>query len=88
MPVMQERPLRAAVHMIKLTATQEITPYQWVYPDEERRGGASTKHRSGKCEGEQARAKQGKTGHGHSEETVRSEFFKHGTPPTGREIRL
>jgi hypothetical protein len=25
-----------AVHMIKLTATQEITPYQWVHPDEER----------------------------------------------------
>jgi hypothetical protein len=23
-------------HMIKLTATQEITPYQWVHPDEER----------------------------------------------------
>ena len=22
--------------MIKLTATQEITPYQWVHPDEER----------------------------------------------------
>jgi hypothetical protein len=44
MPVMQERPLRAAVHMIKLTATQEITPDQWVHPDEERRGGASTKH--------------------------------------------
>jgi hypothetical protein len=24
------------VHMIKLTATLEITPYQWVHPDEER----------------------------------------------------
>jgi hypothetical protein len=24
------------VHMIKLTATQEITPYQWVHPDRER----------------------------------------------------
>jgi hypothetical protein len=24
------------VHMIKLTATQEITPYQWVHPGEER----------------------------------------------------
>jgi hypothetical protein len=24
------------VHMIKLTATQEITPYRWVHPDEER----------------------------------------------------
>jgi len=25
-----------AVHMIKLTATQEITPYKWAHPDEER----------------------------------------------------
>jgi hypothetical protein len=24
------------VHMIKLTATQEIAPYKWVHPDEER----------------------------------------------------
>jgi hypothetical protein len=24
------------VHMIKLTARQEITPYKWVHPDEER----------------------------------------------------
>jgi hypothetical protein len=24
------------VHMIKLTATQEITPYVWVHPDDER----------------------------------------------------
>jgi hypothetical protein len=24
------------VHMIKLTGTQEITPYQWVHPDQER----------------------------------------------------
>jgi len=24
------------VHMIKLTATQEITPYNWVHPGEER----------------------------------------------------
>jgi hypothetical protein len=24
------------VHMIKLTETQEITPYTWVHPDEER----------------------------------------------------
>lgn len=27
---------RPPVHMIRLTATQEITPYQWVHPDEER----------------------------------------------------
>jgi len=26
------------VHMIKLTATQEITPYQWVHPDESGEG--------------------------------------------------
>jgi hypothetical protein len=24
------------VHMIELTATQEITPYKWVHPEEER----------------------------------------------------
>ena len=24
------------VHMIRFTATQEITPYKWVHPDEER----------------------------------------------------
>jgi hypothetical protein len=29
-------------------------------------------------EGEQARAKQDKAGHSHSEETVRSEFLTHG----------
>jgi hypothetical protein len=23
------------VHMIKLTATQEITPYKWAHPDED-----------------------------------------------------
>ena len=23
------------VHMIKVTATREITPYRWVHPDEE-----------------------------------------------------
>ena len=36
MPVMQEESSRAAVHMIKLTERQEITPYKWVHPDEER----------------------------------------------------
>jgi len=34
--VVQEGALRAAVHMIKLTGTREITPYLWVHPDEER----------------------------------------------------
>ena len=43
-------------------------------------------HRLGKCDSEQARAKQDKTGNGHCEETVRSEFFTHGTPPTARKI--
>jgi hypothetical protein len=42
------------------------------------------KHRSGKCDSQQARAKQDKTGNGHREETVRSEFFAHGAPPTAR----
>jgi hypothetical protein len=41
---------------------------------------------SGKCDREQARAKQDKTGNGHSEETARSEFFTHGTSPTAPEI--
>jgi hypothetical protein len=27
---------RYAVHMIKLTETQENAPYHWVHPDEER----------------------------------------------------
>jgi hypothetical protein len=39
----------------------------------------------GKCDSEQARAKQDKTGNGHSQETVRSEFFTHGAPPSARE---
>jgi hypothetical protein len=30
------RPLRAGVHVIKLTEKREITPYKWVHPDEER----------------------------------------------------
>jgi hypothetical protein len=29
------------VHMIKLTATQEITPYKWPHPDEARWGAGS-----------------------------------------------
>ena len=37
MPLLPQGPLRAAgVHMIKLTETQEITPYKWVHPTEER----------------------------------------------------
>ena len=41
-------------------------------------------HRLGKRESDQARAKQHKTGNGHSEETVRSEFITHGIPPIVR----
>src|ERR1019366_6338029 len=50
-------------------------------PDDE---GRWRKHRLGKCDSDQARAKQDKTGNGHSEETVRSEFITHGTPPIVR----
>src|SRR6267378_6685693 len=46
-------------------------------------------HRSCKCDSEQARAEEAKTGNGYSEETVRSEFFTcHGTPPTARQCWL
>ena len=43
---------------------------------------------SGKCDSDQARAQQDKTCNGHSEETVRGEFFTHGTPPIARECWL
>jgi hypothetical protein len=43
--------------------------------------GEDRKHRSGKCDSDQARAEQDKTANGHSEETVGSEFFAHGAPP-------
>ncbi len=36
MPILPESRYAPPVHMIKLTATQEITPYKWVHPDEER----------------------------------------------------
>jgi hypothetical protein len=37
MPVVQAREIRApGALLIKLTETREITPYVWVYPDEER----------------------------------------------------
>jgi hypothetical protein len=43
----------------------------------------------GKCDSEQARAEEEKTGNSYSEETVRSEFFTcHGTPPTARQCWL
>src|ERR1019366_10827741 len=51
-------------------------------PDAE---GRWRKHTLGKCNSDQARAKQDKTGNGHSEETVRSEFITHGTPPIAME---
>jgi hypothetical protein len=44
--------------------------------DDERQG-----RRLGKCESDQAGAKQDNTGNGHSEEAVRSEFITHSTPP-------
>jgi hypothetical protein len=48
------------------------------------RRGESTAQTLAQCDSEQAGAKQDKTGNDHSEETVRSEFFTHGTPPTAR----
>ena len=36
MPRMQEGRYTPPVHMIRLTETQEIAPYPWVHPDEER----------------------------------------------------
>jgi hypothetical protein len=45
----------------------------------------SRRRRLAERESDQARAKQNKTGNGHSEETVGSEFFTHGTPPTARD---
>ncbi len=35
MPVMQGA-IRTRVHMIRLAATREITPYLWVHPDDDR----------------------------------------------------
>jgi hypothetical protein len=46
--------------------------------------GEAQKHRSGKGDRDQAGAKQDKAGNGHSEETVRCEFFTHGPPPQVR----
>jgi hypothetical protein len=46
-------------------------------------------HRLGKCDSEQARAQEEKTGNGYREETVRSEFFTcHGTQPIARQCWL
>jgi hypothetical protein len=36
MPVLRHAPLQAAVRMIKLAEHREITPYEWVHPDEDR----------------------------------------------------
>jgi hypothetical protein len=36
MSIAQEKPCAPPVHMIKLTETQEITPYVGVHRDEER----------------------------------------------------
>jgi hypothetical protein len=37
MPVVQERTICAAVHLIRLAMQREITPYKWVHPDEDDR---------------------------------------------------
>jgi len=42
----------------------------------------------GKCDSDQARKQQDNTCNGDSEETVRGEFFTHGTPPIARECWL
>jgi hypothetical protein len=47
-------------------------------PAEENSG---CKPSSGNDNGDQARAKQDKTGNSHGKEAVRSYFFTHGTPP-------
>jgi hypothetical protein len=36
MPIMPEGRYPPSVHMIRLTQEREITPYVWVYPDEDR----------------------------------------------------
>jgi hypothetical protein len=36
MPIMPQGTYAPPVHMIRLTETQEIAPYKWVHPDEER----------------------------------------------------
>jgi hypothetical protein len=62
-------------------------------PNEPARAGIIRKMRAegaapdlGKCQSEQARAKQDKTRNGHTEKTVRGEFFTHGTPPICRRM--
>jgi hypothetical protein len=45
---------------------------------------ASAQEGSGKCDSDQARAKQDKTSNCHREEAVGSEFVMHGTPPMSR----
>ena len=74
------------MHVNEITLPEK-TPggRSWRHPDNERRG---RRARLAKCDSEQASAKQDETGNGHSEETVRSEFFTHGTPPTVRERSL
>jgi hypothetical protein len=36
MPVVQERTICAAMHMITLAMQREVTPYKWVHPEEEK----------------------------------------------------
>jgi len=50
------------------------------HPDQSGEGARTDQHRLAKCDSEQARAKQNKTGDGHGEETAGSEFIAHGVP--------
>jgi hypothetical protein len=61
------------------------TPGSW---DARRRLRSGSRPRSGECDSDQTRAKQDKTGNGHCEETVGSEFVTHGTLPFARECWL
>ena len=36
MPLVQDAPIRAPVHMIRLTKERKIAPYAWVHPDDDR----------------------------------------------------
>ena len=49
--------------------------------------GRGAQHGLVKCESDQARTEQEKTGQGHREETARREFFAHGAPPLVRSNR-
>jgi hypothetical protein len=69
------------VHMIELTETRGRSRLiRGCIRMRRGEGAPRTKCDTEQARAKQARAKQDKTGNGHSEETVRSEFFTHGTP--------